>query len=145
MLGATEYGQRNSALLIIAHFVFYFACIAEGYTKGFFYCDELSMLGAALMTFAMCILYTVIFSLGKFWTVKLFIAKKSGQSLNRGLLFKVFKHPNYYLSIVPELIGLGLFLHASYSLIIGFPLYIILLAIRIKMEEHIMKQYFQNY
>jgi len=103
------------------------------------------MLGAALLTFAMSILYTVIFSLGKFWTVKLFIAKKSGKSLNRGLLFKFFKHPDYHLSIIPELIRPGLFLHASYSLVIGFPLYVILLAIRIGMEEHIMKNYFQNF
>ncbi|MFG5423249.1 isoprenylcysteine carboxylmethyltransferase family protein [Enterococcus faecalis] len=48
--------------------------------------------------------------LGENWTVKLIIVDE--QSLNSSWLFKYIKHPNYFLNIIPELIGLTMFFHS---------------------------------
>lgn len=143
--GALEFGKTNSSYLIAAHLLYYFFGITEGYHYGIFNCDYISIVGGCLMLFSIIALFAVIFSLGKIWTMKLIIAKPSGHVHNRNLIFKLIKHPNYYLSIIPELIGLAIFLHAPYNLLIGFPLYMIPLIIRIRQEERIMKQYFPTY
>jgi isoprenylcysteine carboxyl methyltransferase (ICMT) family protein YpbQ len=91
----------------------------------------------------MVILWLVIFNLKDVWTVKLFIAKE--HTLNNSLLFKYFRHPNYFLNIIPELIAIALICQAWYTLLIGLPLYLIPLTIRIVQEEKVMKTHFSDY
>jgi isoprenylcysteine carboxyl methyltransferase (ICMT) family protein YpbQ len=143
--GAVEFGKANTVVLIVGHFAFYLCCVLEGFHNSIFICDDVSLFGGAVMLLSMLILFTVIGTLGKTWTVKLIIAKGSGHVLNTSFLFRVFKHPNYYLSVIPELIGLGIFLHAQYSLVIGLPLYLVPLIIRIRQEEKAMRIYFPEY
>ena len=52
------------------------------------------------------------------------------------------RHPNYFLNILPELVGFALVLHAYYTLIIGLPFYLIPLIIRIRQEESAMRAKF---
>lgn len=60
-------------------------------------------------------------------------------------LFRFVRHPNYYLNIIPELIGFALTLHAFWTLAIGLPLYLVPLVIRIRQEEGTMRAHFPEY
>jgi isoprenylcysteine carboxyl methyltransferase (ICMT) family protein YpbQ len=143
LLGAVEYGKQNSLFLMLAHFVFYGACFIEGasYSRK----DFISIVGLGIYIFAIIMLYYVIVEIRHVWTVKLIIAPRNYHVINKSLLYRYIKHPNYYLNIIPELFGLALIFHAWYTLFIGFPLYLILLMIRIRLEESIMKKIFNNY
>lgn len=143
--GALEFGKKNTVYLITAHILYYFFCIAEGYHSSIFTCDWISIVGGCLLLFSIVSLFMVIFSLGKIWTMKLIILKSSSYVHRKNLIFKIVKHPRYYLNIIPELIGLAVFLHAPYNLLISFPLYLIPLIIRIRQEKQLRKQYFSTY
>ena len=81
-------------------------------------------------------LFVVIRTLGGIWTLKLFILPN--HPIIKSGLYKVTKHPNYFLNIVPELIGVLLLTHATYTTILLIP-YAYFLYVRIKQEERLMK------
>lgn len=83
-------------------------------------------------------LYVVVHLLDGIWTVKLMIAKN--HQFNNHWLFEKVKHPNYFLNIVPELIGLGLICHSFITCIIVFPFYAVVMYIRIKEENMLIEQ-----
>ncbi|WP_032093622.1 isoprenylcysteine carboxyl methyltransferase family protein [Necropsobacter rosorum] len=133
--GAQQYGKRNSALLSAAHIAFYFAAIIEANHNqiGF---DALSQLGLLLLIFAFIALFYVIRQLKEIWTVKIYILPN--HRINRSFLFRYVRHPNYFLNIIPELIGLALLCHAEYTALFGLPLYGVILFIRIRQEQRAM-------
>jgi isoprenylcysteine carboxyl methyltransferase (ICMT) family protein YpbQ len=77
------------------------------------------------------------------WTVKLIIA--SDHTLNQSVLFRWVRHPNYFLNIIPELVGLALIMGAWLVLVIGLPLYLLVLRARIVQEEQVMQTHFPHY
>lgn len=140
--GATEHGTRISALLALAHILFYAAAIFE-YVRTPEPVTILSIVGMAIYFAAMAMLFYVIRVLGKFWTVRLIIA--NDHTLNTTPLFRLVRHPNYFLNIIPELFGLTLALHAYETMSFGIPIYIVILGLRIHQEEKIMQATFSNY
>jgi isoprenylcysteine carboxyl methyltransferase (ICMT) family protein YpbQ len=144
-MDAVEYGKPNSGLLIIAHFVYYFSCVFEGTERGAYFYDTISTVGLGLYVFSVIMLYYVIYALRHIWTVKLIIAPKEHHRLIKSPLFKYVKHPNYYLNIIPELIGIALFFHAWITLVVGLGIYLIPLVKRIRQEDAIMKKMFPDY
>lgn len=134
--GAVEYGHGNSALLTLAHIAYYAAAIYECYASAAMF-DNVSMVGVGVMAFAYVVLFYVIYKLRDIWTVKLYILKN--QRIDRSFLFRNVRHPNYFLNIIPELIGTALLCHAWYTLCIGLPIYLIPLFVRIRQEEQAMK------
>jgi len=139
---AIEYGTRNSKLLLLFHALFYLSCLGEAIVLKK-QVNNLSFFGLGLFVFSMCMLWIVIYTLKDIWTVKLIITPE--QTINKSFLFKYFRHPNYFLNIIPELISIALICQAWYTLLIGIPLYLIPLVIRITQEEKIMKMHFSNY
>jgi len=135
--GAIQYGKRNSLLLSITHVIFYFGALYEAYRRSAPFGDTYTYVGIALLLFANIMLYIVIYKLRDLWTFKIYILPQ--HRIERSFLFRVFRHPNYYLSIAPELLGLAIFSHAWYTLLIGYPIYWIFLATRIVQEERVMK------
>lgn len=135
-LGAQQYGKLNSLLLTLAHVAYYFAALYEAYAKEVIF-DRTSMVGLALMLFAYGMLFYVIYRLRDVWTVKLYIVPN--QRIERSFLFRTVRHPNYFLNIMPELVGVAMLCQAWHTLCIGFPLYLILLIVRIRQEEQAMK------
>ncbi|AII15194.1 isoprenylcysteine carboxyl methyltransferase family protein [Campylobacter iguaniorum] len=108
--GGAEYDAKNTRFLTIIHVIFYFSCFAEAILKGVKF-DFISSVGTFLVIFAFAMLYFIVNHLLKgIWTVKLMIAKN--HKYNPYWLFRYIKHPNYYLNIFPELIGLALLSHA---------------------------------
>lgn len=124
-VGAVEYGKSNTTLLILAHFAYYFFCILEGYGNGIS-SNPLTLAGLVLLTASIGVLYYVIYQLRNLWTVRLIIAPAAYHQINNSFLFRHFRHPNYYLNILPELVAVALIFQAWVSLAVGFPLYLIL-------------------
>ncbi|HYI79053.1 MAG TPA: isoprenylcysteine carboxylmethyltransferase family protein [Chryseolinea sp.] len=139
---AVEYGRNNSIVLVFFHTLYYLACLSESIVLHKTV-NIISFFGVGLFVFSMVILWIVIFSLKDLWTVKLIIARE--HRLNNSFIFRFFRHPNYFLNIIPELISIALICQAWYTLLIGLPLYLIPLTIRIVQEERVMRKHFNNY
>ncbi len=139
---AIEYGKKNSKLLLLSHTLFYLSCLGEAVLLKK-QVNNVSFFGVGLFIFSMAMLWIVILSLKDIWTVKLIIAP--GQRINKSFIFKYFRHPNYFLNIIPELVSIALICQAWLTLLIGLPLYLIPLAIRLVQEEKVMKMHFSNY
>ncbi|RAH96328.1 hypothetical protein DLJ53_32240 [Acuticoccus sediminis] len=140
--GAVEYGAGNSKAIAIAHVGFYLAGLAEYLLRPVPF-DVISGLGIILYAFGAAMLVVVMVLLGRFWTVKLIIAKD--HDLVTHPLFQAVRHPNYYLNILPELIGYAVALHAWATLVVGLSIYAIPLITRIRQEERIMHDTFAQY
>ena len=139
---AVEYGRNNSKVLVLFHVLYYLACLGEAVVLNKSV-NTISFFGVGLFVFSMGMLWIVIFSLKDVWTVKLIIARE--HRLNSSFIFKFFKHPNYFLNVIPELISIAIICQAWYTLLIGLPLYLIPLTIRIVQEENVMRKHFNDY
>lgn len=135
--GGSEYGTANSKRLTVLHILFYASCLAESIIKKVRF-DRLSLAGVLLLAFSIIMLYTVTRLLKGIWTVKLMLVK--GHKFNNHWLFRTVKHPNYFLNITPELIGLTCLCRAFYSAAVILPFYAIVLFIRIKEENRLLKE-----
>lgn len=135
--GGKEYGVQNSKRLTILHILFYFSCLVEAVLRRA-ELDTQGLLGCALVAFALVMLYVVTQLLKGIWTVKLMIANE--HKFNDHWLFRVVKHPNYFLNIVPELIGLALLCHALYSAVVILPFYAFVLYNRIEEEDRLIAE-----
>lgn len=133
--GGKEYGKIFSKLLAILHTLFYFCALFEGIYKKVQF-DNIGLIGTLIIGLSFFILIRVIQILGKYWTVKLIFADK--HTLNTNWLFKHVKHPNYFLNIIPELIGVTLVFHAWYTLLILLMPYGICLYLRIREENQLL-------
>jgi isoprenylcysteine carboxyl methyltransferase (ICMT) family protein YpbQ len=140
--GAEEHGALNSRLIAVTHTLYYLAAFAEGWWRGAGV-DTLALIGMVLYGFAMAALLYVMRELGGLWTVKVLIARN--HTLRSSWLFRSVRHPNYFLNLIPELLGLGLAFKAWLVLAILFPVYLVALYKRIRIEEAAMKQRFPNY
>jgi isoprenylcysteine carboxyl methyltransferase (ICMT) family protein YpbQ len=60
-------------------------------------------------------------------------------------IFRAIKHPNYFLNMIPELVGFSIMLHAFLTLAIGLPIFLITLYFRIRVEEMALKGKFEAY
>jgi isoprenylcysteine carboxyl methyltransferase (ICMT) family protein YpbQ len=140
--GATEYGASVSRWLAIAHVVFYLAATAEGLIRDA-PVDAVSVAGFVIYLFGAVMLLVVSRLLGRLWTVKLMIARD--HQLVTHPLFRMVRHPNYFLNILPELIGYALTLHAYVTLVAGLIVYAVPLALRIRQEEAVMRNRFAQY
>lgn len=140
--GAEEYGAGNSRLIAVLHTVFYLACFLEGWSREI-RVDSLTWFGLALYAFAILALLYVIREMGGFWTIKVLIAPS--HSLKKSRLFRIVRHPNYYLNIIPELFALALIMKAWLTLVILYPIYLAALARRIRIEEEAMRRRFPDY
>jgi isoprenylcysteine carboxyl methyltransferase (ICMT) family protein YpbQ len=134
---------RGSSLALgILHTAIYVAAIGEGVWREV-QVDALSVAGMVLYAIGAVGLVVVIRTLGKFWSLKLLIAKD--HVLITHPLFRVLRHPNYFVGILPELLGFCLALHAWVTLVVGMPLYMVSLGLRIRLEEKVMRQEFAGY
>ncbi|MDO4696587.1 MAG: isoprenylcysteine carboxyl methyltransferase family protein [Neisseria sp.] len=139
--GARQYGTANSKLMALLHIVYYFCSLAESQLRSVRF-DAVSALGLSAVLLSFAALFYVIRQLGPIWTVKIYIRPE--HRINRSWLFRHVRHPNYYLNIVPELIGIGLLCHAWTAMLVLLPLYALVLTVRIRQEEAAMKSLFEQ-
>jgi isoprenylcysteine carboxyl methyltransferase (ICMT) family protein YpbQ len=140
--GAVEYGAGNSRLIAAIHTGYYVAAFAEGWWRDASL-DGLAWAGLTLYGFAILALLCVMRELGELWTVKVLIA--SDHTLKQGWLFRSVRHPNYFLNLIPELVGLSLAMKAWLVLAVLLPIYLAALFRRIRIEEAAMSQRFPEY
>lgn len=140
--GAIEYGKKNSTILTVVHILFYVSCIVESIYLSKT-ANDVTTAGLIIYALSMFFLWWVIIALNPVWTVKLYIAKN--HKLNSNWLFRFVKHPNYFLNVIPEIIGIALITQSYFTLAIGFPLYMIPLFKRIKEENQVMSENFEGY
>ena len=140
--GAVEYGKKNSKVLVLCHALFYVSCLLEAVLlkKQF---NDISLFGIGVFIFSMIMLWIVIVSLKGMWTLKLIITPS--QKIIKTFMFRFFRHPNYFLNIIPELVSIALICQAWLTLLIGLPIYCIPLGIRIAQEEKVMKTHWSDY
>ena len=134
--GAVEYGAETSRLLALLHTLIYLACLLEGITAGAAL-DATARAGVGLYAFSLLALGWVMWQLGPLWTVKLLVLP--AHPVHRGWLFRLLRHPNYVLNLIPELVGLALAFHAWTTLAVLLPLYLAVLGVRILQEERAMR------
>ena len=139
--GAVEYGVTHSRVVAIAFTLYYALTFIEAFWRGA-QPTGWTTFGVVLYVLSMIALLLVWRELGRFWTVKLIIA--SDHQLNRGILYRWVRHPNYFLNVIPELIGLALIMGAWRVLAIGLPIWFIILVIRIIQEERVIKEHFPD-
>lgn len=133
---ATQIGKKNSKFLSFAHVLFYVCAFIEAYINQTPF-DETAKIGLGLIIFSLIALFYVIYALRAVWTVKVYILPQ--HPINRSWLFRIIRHPNYFLNIIPELCGVALLCHSYWTALIGLPIYGIILAIRIYQETQAMK------
>jgi isoprenylcysteine carboxyl methyltransferase (ICMT) family protein YpbQ len=140
--GAIEYGRSTSQLLAAAHTLFYGGILAEGLWRS---TQPTLWTAGGLTLYLLSILAFLLVwrALHRFWTVKLLIAPD--HILNQSGLFRWVRHPNYFLNILPELVGLALIMGAWLVLVLGLPLYLLVLRARIVQEEQVMTAHFPHY
>lgn len=136
-LGAIQYGKINSTLLTLAHISFYFLCLFEAIKNENLLLDSTSKIGLGLLIFAYAVLFYVIYELREVWTLKIYILPQ--HKIVQSFLFRWVKHPNYFLNIIPELIGMALLCKAQTTFIVLFPIYLVILGVRISQEQKAMK------
>lgn len=122
--GGQEFGVENTKRLTLAHIIFYLSCFVEAMVHKTNF-DGMSMVGLVLLIFSMLMLMLVIHLLGDIWTVKLMLV--NNHKFVDHFLFRTVKHPNYFLNILPELVGLALVSHAYVTFIFIFPVYAVIL------------------
>ena len=123
-----------SKFLAITHVLIYMSAAIEAFIRK----DTFSLLngiGLIILIIAYIMLFIVIKTLGRIWTLKLFILPN--HPIIKSGLYKVTKHPNYFLNIIPELIGVLLLTHATYTTLLLVP-YAYFLIVRIRQEEKLM-------
>ncbi|EGJ27256.1 isoprenylcysteine carboxyl methyltransferase family protein [Streptococcus porcinus] len=135
--GGREFGKLNSQFLTLLHIMVYAFATLEAYLRKTEF-DGWSLLGLSLMVFSLVVLYKVTQLLEGIWTVKLMITQDH-QYVDHWL-FRYVKHPNYYLNICPELIGVALLCHAKITAAILFPFYLVSLSVRIHEENRLIRE-----
>lgn len=135
--GGKEFGAKNSKFLTLLHIMIYFFALTEAMLNKVVI-DGIGLLGLSLMIFSIAMLYWVTNLLRGIWTVKLML-KKNHPYVDHWL-FKYVKHPNYFLNICPELIGIVLLCHAQITAMLLFPFYILSLYIRIREENQLLSE-----
>src|ERR1700722_10782456 len=131
--GAIEYGQKHYPVIVALHVLFILSLIFEYYTK-----PTVSYSIILLVVYFLLLAFKiwVIMSLGKYWNTKIYHIP--GVALvNRGP-YKFLKHPNYMV-VIAEIAIIPLTFHLYYTAIIFTLLNAIMLTVRIKEENKILK------
>ena len=132
--GAVEYGQKHYPFIVLLHVCFILSLPIEYLLKG-----------PVTPNYSLLVLYLILIgfkivvlsSLGKYWNTK--ILHISGVPLVRKGLYKYLKHPNYFI-VVCEIAIIPLIFHLYITAIVFSILNAIMLNIRIREENKILRE-----
>jgi len=131
--GAIEYGQKHYPYIVALHALFIVSLIIEYSTKQ---TASFSQFFFVLYFLLISFKAWVITSLGKFWNTKIYHI--SGFPLMKNGVYKYIKHPNY-LIVIAEIAVIPLVFHLYYTAIAFTVLNAIMLSVRIKEENKVLK------
>jgi len=127
------YGQKHYPYIVALHVMFIVSLIIEYSTN-----QTVSFSLFFLVLYLMILLFKVwvVTSLGKFWNTKIYHI--SGFPLIKKGIYKYVTHPNY-LVVIAEIAIVPLVFHLYYMAIVFSVLNAIMLSVRIKEENKVMK------
>ncbi len=131
--GAVEYGKKHYPLIVALHILFFISLVYE-YTSQ----QTVSYNAFFIVIYIFLIVFKVwiISTLGKFWNTKIYHI--SGiPSIKKGP-YKYFKHPNYMV-VIAEIAVIPLAFHLYYTAIIFTMLNAMVLYVRIKEEDRVLR------
>ena len=131
--GAIEYGQKHYPYIVALHVLFIVSLIIEYSTTQ---TASFSLFFLVLYLLLLAFKAGVLLSLGKFWNTKIYHI--SGFPLIKTGVYKYIKHPNY-LIVIAEIAIIPLVFHLYYTAIAFTVLNAIILSIRIKEENKVLK------
>lgn len=131
--GAVEYGQRHYPLMIMLHVSFFVSLIVE-----YLIVEPVSysLFLFVLLLVSLAFKGWAILSLGKFWNTKIY--RISDFPLIKKGPYKYFKHPNYII-VIAEIAIIPLVFHLYYTAIVFTVLNGLMLAVRIKEENKVLR------
>jgi methyltransferase len=131
MLGAREYGQTFTRVLITFHVLWFCSFVVEAMIR-----KASLLVPSAVLVFAFIFLqacrYWCILSLGQHWNTKVIVIP--GEKLVHAGPYRFVKHPNYAVVLTELFVYPALFGCCATSLVFGF-LNIFVLKKRIRQEE----------
>ena len=131
--GAMEYGKKHYPYIVMLHVLFIISLIIEYSTTQ---TASFSLFFLVLYLLLLAFKVWVITSLGKFWNTKIYHI--SGFPLIKNGVYKYIKHPNY-LIVIAEIAIIPLVFHFYYTAIAFTVLNAIMLSVRIKEENKVLK------
>ena len=131
--GAIEYGQKHYSYIVALHILFIISLIAEYSTTQ---TATFSLFFLVLYLLLLAFKASVITSLGKFWNTKIYHI--SGFPLIKTGVYKYIKHPNY-LIVIAEIAIIPLVFHLYITAFTFTLLNAIMLSVRIKEENKVLK------
>ncbi|WP_017755444.1 isoprenylcysteine carboxyl methyltransferase family protein [Calidifontibacillus oryziterrae] len=135
--GAIEAGKEHYKYMVLLHVLFFVCLIWEVtfFQKGI---STLLVIYLFFFTIAQLLRVWSIMSLGRFWNTKIMILPNVN-IISKGP-YKYFRHPNY-LVVVIELLVIPLMFNAYWTALVFSLLNIVMLTIRIRVEEQaLMKE-----
>jgi len=131
--GAIEYGQKHYPYIVALHVLFIVSLLVEYLTTS---TAHFSLFFLVLYLLLLAFKASVITSLGKFWNTKIYHI--SGLPLIKKGVYNYIKHPNY-LIVIAEIAVIPLVFHLYYTAIVFTALNAIILSVRIKEENKVLK------
>lgn len=129
--GAIEYGREHYPYIVALHTLFIASLIAEYYLSGG---KQISYIFVLFFILLLTFKYWVLSSLGPFWNTRIY--RVPGSAAVRKGPYKLFKHPNY-VDVVLEIAIIPLLFHLYYTAIIFSVLNLIILSVRIRVENSV--------
>jgi len=130
--GAFEYGQKHYPFIVLLHILFILSLIVE-YT--IMHPVTFSLLLMISYFLILGVKAWVIFTLGKYWNTKIYHIPDT-PVIRKGF-YQYFKHPNYLIVIIEVALIPSIF-HLYYTAIIFSILNLIMLSVRIKVENKVL-------
>ena len=131
--GAIEYGHKHYPYIVSLHILFIVSLIIEYSTMqtAFF-----SLFFLVLYLLILLFKAWIVLSLGKFWNTKIYHI--TDFPLIKKGVYKYLKHPNY-LVVISEIAIIPLVFHLYYTAIAFTVLNAIMLSVRVKEENKVLK------
>ncbi|MBM7654862.1 isoprenylcysteine carboxyl methyltransferase family protein [Neobacillus cucumis] len=145
--GAVEFGQKHYKFMVLLHLSFFISLI----TENFLFERGISVFWPVLLSIfcvSQAIRIWAMTSLGKHWNTKILVLANE-RIVNKGP-YRFLKHPNY-LVVALEIFTVPMLFNCFYTAILFSLLNILMLMIRIPMEEKALKtltrynEVFQNH
>lgn len=134
--GAVEFGQGHYPAMVSIHTAFFISFILEVILLDKNLSDYWPVL-LALFIFTQAMRIWALTSLGRFWNTKIIILP--GANVVKRGPYKIIKHPNY-LIVAIELIVIPLMFNAFITMAVFTLLNILILSIRIPVEEKALRE-----
>lgn len=129
--------------MTFAHLLFFSGSLLELFYLDHVLRETIAIAGIVIFSIGFLMRKWVIAVLGQFWSLDVEIRENHELIVTGPYAF--CRHPNY-LAILFELVGFCLIAHAYFTLMVSFPVYLVILFVRIRVEEgEMIKKFGERY